>query len=85
MNCEKTMKTSFNYSQKVVFDNKENTKNQKHTPFPKQVFYVFCFQEHKTVLENRNQIRLRLYFVTVFEKKFIFFLERKMKSRLRIK
>ena len=50
------MKTSFNYSQKVVFDNKENTKNQKHTPFPKQVFYVFCFQKQKTVLENINQI-----------------------------
>ena len=30
----------------------QKTQKTKHTPFPKQ---VFCFQEHKTVPENRNQ------------------------------
>ena len=55
MNSEKTMKTSFYCSQKSGFWEHKKHKKQKHTPFPKQVFCVFCFQEQKTVLENKNQ------------------------------
>ena len=52
LNSEKTMKTSFYCYKKNGF--LEHIK-QKHTPFPKQVFCVFWFQEWKTVLKNKNQ------------------------------
>ena len=54
-NEEKTMKIYFYCSQRNGFS---EYKKQKYTPFPKQVFCVFCFQEQKTVLENRNQTSL---------------------------
>ena len=36
-------------------------KKQKHTPYPKHVFSVFCFQEQKTVLENSNQTNPKFF------------------------
>ena len=49
---KKQWKHLFIVLKKEVFENTKNTKKTKHRPFPKQ---VFCFQEHKTVPENRNQ------------------------------
>ena len=55
LNNEKTMKTSFYCFKKNGFWEYKKYKKQKHTPFPKQNFYIFCFHEYKTVLENKNQ------------------------------
>ena len=70
MNSEKIMKTSFYYSKKNGFWEYEKHKKTKNTTFLKQVFCVFCFQEHKTVLENKNQTDLKRLFVNYFQKQF---------------
>ena len=49
------MKTPFYCYQKSGFWERRKHEKQKHTPFPKHVFCVFCFQEQKTFLENKNQ------------------------------
>ena len=55
LNSEKTIKTSFYCFQKIGFSEHRKHKKQKHTPFPKHVFSLFCFQEQKIVLEKPNR------------------------------
>ena len=66
LNSEKTIKTSFYYYQKNGFWKHGKYKKQKHIPFPKQVFCVFCFQEQKTVLENRNRLIFLRFFLIYY-------------------
>ena len=35
---------------------KKKKKKKKNTPFPKQIFCVFYFQDQKTILKNMNQV-----------------------------
>ena len=67
LNNEKTMKASFYCSQKSGFWEHRKHKKQKHTLFLEQVFCVFCFQEQKIVLENRNQTSLMLLETQIYE------------------
>ena len=60
LNNEKIMKISFYCYKKSGFREHGKHKKQKHIPFPKQVFCVFCFEEQKTFLENRNQTSPKL-------------------------
>ena len=55
LTVKKTTKTTFFCSLKWGLSRTRKTQKTKMTPFPKDVFSVFCFQEQKTILENSIQ------------------------------
>ena len=57
LNNEKTIKTSFYYYKKMIFENTRNTKNNNTPSFPNSFLVFFIFKNRsKTILENNNQI-----------------------------
>ena len=76
LNSGKTMKTSFYYYKKMVFENTKNTKNKNTLPSPNNFFVFFVFKNKEQFLKRRTKQTLRpclvAIFINYFGKQFLF-------------